>query len=227
MVRSSVRPGGPGAARRQRDTPSRASFERARPLDGGGQERILRGRIRSVQATKKITRAMELIAGSRIVKAQQRVHAAVPYSEKITEVVSDLAAGGGATDLPLLAGRDEVRTTVLRRDRRRPRPVRRVQRRRPAGHRGRGQGRRRAGQAVPDRARSAGSPRPTSASAATRSASRSRASAANPSYADAKRDRRLRRRPVHPGRGRQGRARLHPVHHAPATRRSCCARSCR
>ncbi|MTH94303.1 MAG: F0F1 ATP synthase subunit gamma, partial [Actinobacteria bacterium] len=33
----------------------------------GGQERILRGRIRSVQATKKITRAMELIAGSRIV----------------------------------------------------------------------------------------------------------------------------------------------------------------
>ena len=36
----------------------------------GGQERILRGRIRSVQATKKITRAMELIAASRIVKAQ-------------------------------------------------------------------------------------------------------------------------------------------------------------
>ncbi len=77
----------------------------------GGQERILRGRIRSVQATKKITRAMELIAGSRIVKAQQRVHAAVPYSEKITDVVKDLAAGGGETDLPLLAGRDEVRTT--------------------------------------------------------------------------------------------------------------------
>ena len=50
----------------------------------GGQERILRGRIRSVQATKKITRAMELIAASRIVKAQQRVAAAVPYSESIT-----------------------------------------------------------------------------------------------------------------------------------------------
>ena len=61
----------------------------------GGQERILRGRISSVQATKKITRAMELIAASRIVKAQQRVHAAVPYSEQITEVVKDLAAGGG------------------------------------------------------------------------------------------------------------------------------------
>ena len=48
----------------------------------GGQERILRGRIRSIQATKKITRAMELIAASRIVKAQQRVAAAVPYSGK-------------------------------------------------------------------------------------------------------------------------------------------------
>ena len=77
----------------------------------GGQERILRGRIRSVQATKKITRAMELIAGSRIVKAQQRVQAAVPYSEKITEVVKDLAAGGGSAEMPLLAGRDEIRKT--------------------------------------------------------------------------------------------------------------------
>ena len=77
---------------------------------------------------------MELIAGSRIVKAQQRVHAAVPYSEKITEVVKDLAAaGGGETELPLLAGRSEVRTTCYVGDRRRPRPLRRLQRRRPAG----------------------------------------------------------------------------------------------
>jgi F-type H+-transporting ATPase subunit gamma len=78
----------------------------------GGQERILRGRIRSVQATKKITRAMELIAASRIVKAQQRVAQAVPYSEQITEVVKDLAAAGGASQSPLLAGRDEIRTTA-------------------------------------------------------------------------------------------------------------------
>ena len=64
-----------------------------------------------MQATKKITRAMELIAASRIVKAQQRVHAAVPYSEQITEVVRDLAAGGASSDSPLLSGRDEIRTT--------------------------------------------------------------------------------------------------------------------
>mgnify|MGYP003340001196 FL=1 len=76
----------------------------------GGQERILRGRIRSVQATKKITRAMELIAASRIVKAQQRVQAAVPYSEQITEVVRDLAAAGGSTDSPLLATRESIKT---------------------------------------------------------------------------------------------------------------------
>lgn len=75
----------------------------------GGQERILRGRIRSVQATKKITRAMELIAASRIVKAQQRVVAAVPYSDLITEVVRDLSAAGAGADAPLLAGRSEVK----------------------------------------------------------------------------------------------------------------------
>jgi F-type H+-transporting ATPase subunit gamma len=77
----------------------------------GGQERILRGRIRSVQATKKITRAMELIAASRIVKAQQRVIAAVPYSERITEVVKDLAARGAGNDSPFLKSRDQIRTT--------------------------------------------------------------------------------------------------------------------
>ena len=75
----------------------------------GGQERILRGRIKSVQATKKITRAMELIAASRIVKAQQRVVAAVPYSDLITEVVRDLSAAGAGSSAPLLAGRSEVK----------------------------------------------------------------------------------------------------------------------
>jgi F-type H+-transporting ATPase subunit gamma len=78
----------------------------------GGQERILRNRIRSVQATKKITRAMELIAASRIVKAQQRVYAAVPYSEQITEVVRHLAAVGATSDSPFLVGRGDQEKTV-------------------------------------------------------------------------------------------------------------------
>jgi F-type H+-transporting ATPase subunit gamma len=75
----------------------------------GGQERILRQRIRSINATKKITRAFELIAASRIVRAQQRVHAAQPYSDQITEVVKDLAAAGGEVQSPLLTARPEIR----------------------------------------------------------------------------------------------------------------------
>jgi F-type H+-transporting ATPase subunit gamma len=74
----------------------------------GGQERILKRRIKSVQSTKKITRAMELIAGSRIVKAQARLHAARPYSEEITKVVADLASGGAGSDSPLLVPREQV-----------------------------------------------------------------------------------------------------------------------
>ncbi|HET7722443.1 MAG TPA: F0F1 ATP synthase subunit gamma [Acidimicrobiales bacterium] len=74
-----------------------------------GQERILRRRIKSIQSTKKITRAMELIAASRIVKAQQRVAAARPYSEQITAVMANLAAGGAGLDHPLLQERDPIR----------------------------------------------------------------------------------------------------------------------
>ena len=75
----------------------------------GGKERVLRRRIRSVQSTKKITRAMELIAASRIVKAQQRVAAARPYSEQITEVIRQLAASGPGLEHPLLQPRDEIK----------------------------------------------------------------------------------------------------------------------
>ena len=74
-----------------------------------GQERTLRRRIKSIQSTKKITRAMELIAASRIVKAQQRVAAARPYSEQITAVMGNLAAGGAGLDHPLLQERDPIR----------------------------------------------------------------------------------------------------------------------
>jgi F-type H+-transporting ATPase subunit gamma len=75
----------------------------------GGQERVLKRRIRTVQSTKKITRAMELIAASRIVKAQARVKAARPYSDQITEVIHHLAQGGAGVSSPLLKPRDEIR----------------------------------------------------------------------------------------------------------------------
>ena len=76
----------------------------------GGKERVLRRRIKSVESSKKITRAMELIAASRIHKAQQRVAAARPYSEQITAVIRNLAAAGAGGSHPLLNARDEVRT---------------------------------------------------------------------------------------------------------------------
>ena len=58
----------------------------------GAQLRIYRRRMRSVKATKKITRAMELISASRIVKAQQRVAASSPYSTELTRAVSAVAS---------------------------------------------------------------------------------------------------------------------------------------
>jgi F-type H+-transporting ATPase subunit gamma len=57
----------------------------------GAQLRIYRRRIRSVKSTKKITRAMELISASRIVKAQQRVSASTPYANELTRAVSAVA----------------------------------------------------------------------------------------------------------------------------------------
>ena len=74
----------------------------------GGKERVLRRRIKSVQTTKKITKAMELIAASRIVKSQQRVLAARPYADQITEVIRNLAAAGAGGGAPLLDQREQI-----------------------------------------------------------------------------------------------------------------------
>jgi F-type H+-transporting ATPase subunit gamma len=86
----------------------------------GGKERVLRRRIRSVQSTKKITRAMELIAATRVAKAQQRVQASRPYAEQITEVIQNLAEAGGVVDHPLLrpaTGTGKVAFVVITADR--------------------------------------------------------------------------------------------------------------
>ncbi len=74
----------------------------------GAQERVLRRRIASTQNMKKITRAMELIAATRVVKAQNRANEARPYAEHITQVIQDLAAAGAEVDHPLLKPSDEV-----------------------------------------------------------------------------------------------------------------------
>ena len=63
----------------------------------GGQERVLRRRIKSVQSTKKITRAMELIASSQIVRSQNRIRAGAPYQAGIAQVLAAAAGDAGDT----------------------------------------------------------------------------------------------------------------------------------
>ncbi|MBV9369373.1 MAG: F0F1 ATP synthase subunit gamma [Frankiales bacterium] len=80
----------------------------------GAKLREYRRRIRSVQSTKKITRAMELIAASRIVKAQLRIEQARPYAEAITGVVATVASQSGNVDHALTTPRpNPTRAAVL------------------------------------------------------------------------------------------------------------------
>src|SRR3954451_15668449 len=80
----------------------------------GAQLREYRRRIKSVQSTKKITKAMELIAASRIVKAQGRIQAARPYAEAITGVVSAVASQSGNVEHVLTTPRENPsRAAVL------------------------------------------------------------------------------------------------------------------
>ncbi|WP_435206297.1 F0F1 ATP synthase subunit gamma [Micromonospora sp. bgisy143] len=72
------------------------------------QVRVLRQRIRSAKSMKKITKAMELVATSRIAKAQARVEASLPYAQAITGVLTALASNA-RIDHPLLTPRERVR----------------------------------------------------------------------------------------------------------------------
>ena len=74
----------------------------------GAKLRVVRRRIRSVQSTKKITRAMELIASSRIVRAQTRVEASRPYAEQLTKAMEDVASRSSSIDDPLLEHREHA-----------------------------------------------------------------------------------------------------------------------
>ncbi len=82
-------------------------------MAGSGQIRQLKRRIKSVQSTQKITRAMEMIAASRIVKAQGRVRAARPYAEQIHDVIKGLAVSNEVRQHPLLQQRELSRVAVI------------------------------------------------------------------------------------------------------------------
>ena len=75
--------------------------------------RIIRRRIRSIQSTAKITRAMEMIAASKMRRCQERGVAVRPYAEKISEVLSHLAALPQDESYPLLEHRPVSRIAVV------------------------------------------------------------------------------------------------------------------
>ena len=77
------------------------------------QLRVVRRRIRSVQSTMKITNAQELIAASRLVRAQQRVQQSRPYTLALTTALSEIATTEGGLDHPLLERRPEVRAAAV------------------------------------------------------------------------------------------------------------------
>ena len=79
----------------------------------GAQLRIYRRRIRSVKATKKITKAMELISASRIVKAQQRVNASSPYAVELTAAVRAVATYSNTSHPLTTANANPKKAAVL------------------------------------------------------------------------------------------------------------------
>ena len=79
----------------------------------GAQLRVYRRRMRSVKATKKITKAMELISASRIVKAQQRVAASTPYANELTRAVSAVATYSSTTHPLTTASENPKRAAIL------------------------------------------------------------------------------------------------------------------
>ena len=73
----------------------------------------IRGKIKSVENTKKITKAMEMVAASKMRKAQERMRAARPYSEKIRTVASHLAQANPEYSHPFLVKQDRSKTVGL------------------------------------------------------------------------------------------------------------------
>jgi F-type H+-transporting ATPase subunit gamma len=79
----------------------------------GGQERILRRRIKSVQSTRKITKAMELIAASQISRSQSRIIANRPYRNGMRRIIVEAAKADPAGAAKLLATPEHVESAIV------------------------------------------------------------------------------------------------------------------
>ncbi|MER5547125.1 F0F1 ATP synthase subunit gamma [Streptomyces sp. NPDC001118] len=79
----------------------------------GAQLRVYKRRIRSVSATKKITKAMEMIAASRVVKAQRKVAASTPYATELTRAVTAVGTGSNTKHPLTTEAENPARAAVL------------------------------------------------------------------------------------------------------------------
>jgi F-type H+-transporting ATPase subunit gamma len=79
----------------------------------GSQLRVYKRRIKSISATKKITKAMEMIAASRIVKAQRQVQASTPYANELTRAVTAVATGSNTKHPLTTEAENPTRAAVL------------------------------------------------------------------------------------------------------------------
>jgi F-type H+-transporting ATPase subunit gamma len=73
----------------------------------------LKRRVRSITNTRKLTRAMELVASARLRKAQQRIEAMRPYADRMLELMSGVSQAAGAVRLPLLERRETVERVAI------------------------------------------------------------------------------------------------------------------
>lgn len=79
----------------------------------GAQLRVYKRRIKSVTATKKITKAMEMIAASRVVKAQRKVAASAPYATELTRAVTAVGTGSNTKHPLTTEAETPTRSAVL------------------------------------------------------------------------------------------------------------------
>jgi F-type H+-transporting ATPase subunit gamma len=73
----------------------------------------LKRRVRSITNTRKVTRAMELVASARLRRAQMRIEAMRPYADRMLELMAGVSQAAGAVRLPLLERRENVQTVAI------------------------------------------------------------------------------------------------------------------
>jgi F-type H+-transporting ATPase subunit gamma len=73
----------------------------------------LKRRVRSITNTRKVTRAMELVASARLRRAQQRIEAMRPYADRMLELMAGVSQAAGAVRLPLLERREQIAKVAI------------------------------------------------------------------------------------------------------------------